>query len=135
MNIKVMVAVPLRGSYLLNFHSEVIATKDMLPSPYGVLIFLTTYEHAGKRKTRLPSPYGVLIFLTFFFSIFFQCLQIVAVPLRGSYLLNYMACWRKHLETVVAVPLRGSYLLNGMITQLYNKAYERCRPLTGFLSS
>ena len=104
------VAVPLRGSYLLNA--------------------ITTNERT--QAIRLPSPYGVLIFLTKA-RCTYNIYSPVAVPLRGSYLLNNIQVIPP-LSYKVAVPLRGSYLLNqGQMHIQYLQS--RCRPLTGFLSS
>ena len=57
--------VPLRGSYFLNkTYSFSVKDGSMLPSPYGVLTFLTIPDESEIDSSLLPSPYGVLIFLT-----------------------------------------------------------------------
>ncbi len=59
----------------------------------------------------LPSPYGVLILLTMAENNCSVTQAQVAVPLRGSYLINsYGNAYSKMIP--VAVPLRGSYLIN-----------------------
>ena len=63
----------------------------------------------------LPSPYGVLIFLTHGRRFHPNPRKTVAVPLRGSYLLNKIELETDKKIYQVAVPLRGSYLLNPVL--------------------
>ena len=102
----------------------------MLPSPYGVLIFLTiTSRNIQLTERTLPSPYGVLIFLTAKKDSEGISRQ-VAVPLRGSYLLNQLSQAASH-DAEVAVPLRGSYLLNNHEKRYYNTSNCVAVPLRG----
>ncbi len=86
----------------------------MLPSPYGVLILLTMAENnCSVTQAQVAVPLRGSYLINSYGNAYSKMIP-VAVPLRGSYLINLTEpffTWKIR----VAVPLRGSYLINPVL--------------------